>query len=100
MTKAVLGIIGGSGIYDLPGLEDAREERIASPWGEPSGPLRIGQMAQSHSHPVRTGKGTSLLVPPRTAKRPALAAGVCATSAARAHLSVLKPDVLRAHRHD
>src|SRR5579864_7073161 len=46
MTKAVLGIIGGSGIYDLPGLEDAREECIASPWGEPSGPLRIGQMAQ------------------------------------------------------
>jgi 5'-methylthioadenosine phosphorylase len=46
MTKAVLGIIGGSGIYDLPGLEDAREERVASPWGEPSAPLRIGQIAQ------------------------------------------------------
>jgi 5'-methylthioadenosine phosphorylase len=46
MTKAVLGIIGGSGIYDLPGLEDAREERVASPWGEPSAPLWIGQIAQ------------------------------------------------------
>jgi 5'-methylthioadenosine phosphorylase len=46
MTKAVLGIIGGSGIYDLPGLEDVREERIASPWGEPSGPLLVGQIAQ------------------------------------------------------
>ncbi|HXW29532.1 MAG TPA: S-methyl-5'-thioadenosine phosphorylase [Xanthobacteraceae bacterium] len=46
MTKAVLGIIGGSGIYDLPGLEDVREERVASPWGEPSGPLRVGQIAQ------------------------------------------------------
>ncbi len=45
MAKAVLGIIGGSGIYDLPGLEDVREERIASPWGEPSAPLRIGRMA-------------------------------------------------------
>ena len=42
MTKAVLGVIGGSGIYDLPGLEDVREERIESPWGEPSGALRIG----------------------------------------------------------
>src|SRR5437899_7224661 len=40
MTKAVLGIIGGSGIYDLPGLESAREEAIESPWGEPSSPLR------------------------------------------------------------
>jgi 5'-methylthioadenosine phosphorylase len=45
MTKAVLGIIGGSGIYDLPGLANVREEPIASPWGEPSAPLRIGDIA-------------------------------------------------------
>jgi 5'-methylthioadenosine phosphorylase len=45
MTKAVLGIIGGSGIYDLPGLEEAREERIKSPWGDASGALRIGEIA-------------------------------------------------------
>jgi 5'-methylthioadenosine phosphorylase len=45
MTKAVLGIIGGSGIYDLPGLENVREQRIPSPWGEPSGALRIGEIA-------------------------------------------------------
>lgn len=45
MTKAVLGIIGGSGIYDLPGLENVREEAIRSPWGEPSAPLRRGEIA-------------------------------------------------------
>jgi 5'-methylthioadenosine phosphorylase len=45
MTQAVLGIIGGSGIYDLPGLEGAHEEVIASPWGEPSAPLRRGSIA-------------------------------------------------------
>src|SRR5258706_13996100 len=45
MTKAVLGIIGGSGVYDLPGLEKVREQRIASPWGEPSDALRIGAIA-------------------------------------------------------
>jgi 5'-methylthioadenosine phosphorylase len=45
MTKSVLGIIGGSGIYDLPGLQNVREERIPSPWGEPSGALRIGEIA-------------------------------------------------------
>src|SRR5882724_1382705 len=45
MTKAVLGIIGGSGVYDLPGLQSMREERVNSPWGEPSAPLRIGEMA-------------------------------------------------------
>jgi len=44
MTRAVLGIIGGSGIYDLPGLEDVREETIESPWGEPSAPLRVGEI--------------------------------------------------------
>jgi len=45
MAKSVLGIMGGSGIYDLPGLGNVREQRIASPWGEPSGPLRIGEIA-------------------------------------------------------
>src|ERR1700737_5415095 len=45
MTKAVLGIIGGSGIYDLPGLEHAREEAIKSPWGEPSAPVRHGTIS-------------------------------------------------------
>src|SRR5215212_8710391 len=44
MTKAVLGVIGGSGVYDLPGIEDVREERIASPWGEPSDVVRIGRI--------------------------------------------------------
>src|SRR6202049_2776499 len=45
MTDAVLGIIGGSGIYDLPGLENVRDAAIASPWGEPSAPLRHGTIA-------------------------------------------------------
>src|SRR6202142_2457010 len=45
MTKAVLGIIGGSGIYDLPGLQNMREPPIPSPGGEPSGALRIGDIA-------------------------------------------------------
>ena len=44
MTKAVLGITGGSGIYDLPGPENARDEVIASPW-EPSAALRRGTIA-------------------------------------------------------
>ncbi len=42
MSKTILGIIGGSGIYDLPGLVGAREQRLESPWGEPSAALRIG----------------------------------------------------------
>ncbi|AWI89336.1 S-methyl-5'-thioadenosine phosphorylase [Methylobacterium sp. DM1] len=47
MTAAVLGVIGGSGVYDLPGLEDVREETITSPWGEPSDALRIGRIGET-----------------------------------------------------
>ncbi|MGB7035021.1 MAG: S-methyl-5'-thioadenosine phosphorylase, partial [Xanthobacteraceae bacterium] len=39
MANAVLGIIGGSGVYDLPSLEKVRSKAIKSPWGAPSGPL-------------------------------------------------------------
>ncbi|WP_112662709.1 S-methyl-5'-thioadenosine phosphorylase [Microvirga flavescens] len=47
MTKAVLGIIGGSGVYDLPGLQDVREERVTSPFGEPSDALRVGRIGST-----------------------------------------------------
>lgn len=46
MVKAVVGVIGGSGVYHLPGLADLREESIATPWGEPSDALRFGRIGQ------------------------------------------------------
>jgi 5'-methylthioadenosine phosphorylase len=47
MGRAILGVIGGSGIHDLPGLVDGREERVASPWGEPSDSLRLGRIGDT-----------------------------------------------------
>lgn len=47
MARAVLGVIGGSGVYQLPGLRDVREETIASPWGEPSDTLRRGHIGET-----------------------------------------------------
>ena len=44
MVKAVLGVMGGSGLYDLPGLKNVRERLFASPWGAPSAPLHIGEI--------------------------------------------------------
>ena len=44
MVKSVIGIIGGSGLYDLPGLEKREKRRIASPWGEPSDTLSFGDI--------------------------------------------------------
>ncbi len=40
----MLGIIGGSGLYHLPGLENQRSERIETPWGTPSDALRFGEI--------------------------------------------------------
>ena len=44
MTTAVLGIIGGSGIYDLPGIVEVSERRVSTPWGDPSDAVRIGRI--------------------------------------------------------
>lgn len=47
MTRTVVGIIGGSGVYDLPGLSNLREERVATPWGEPSDALHFGEIGET-----------------------------------------------------
>jgi 5'-methylthioadenosine phosphorylase len=44
MTRTVLGVIGGSGLYDLPGLTEARWEKATSPWGDPSDEIRRGMI--------------------------------------------------------
>jgi 5'-methylthioadenosine phosphorylase len=40
----VLGIIGGSGIYDIEGLTDVRWEKVNTPFGAPSDELMIGNL--------------------------------------------------------
>jgi 5'-methylthioadenosine phosphorylase len=47
MGSAVLGIVGGSGIYELPGLEAVREQKVATPWGDPSDALRVGRVGRT-----------------------------------------------------
>ncbi len=37
-----IGIIGGSGLYDMAELTDREEKRVATPFGEPSGPYILG----------------------------------------------------------
>jgi 5'-methylthioadenosine phosphorylase len=44
MPNTVLGIIGGSGVYDITGLENARWRHISSPWGDPSDELLFGRL--------------------------------------------------------
>lgn len=49
MVKAVVGIIGGSGVYHLPGLQDLREERVTTPFGDPSDTLHFGRIGQTEA---------------------------------------------------
>jgi 5'-methylthioadenosine phosphorylase len=44
MAKSVLGIIGGSGVYDIDGLENARWEKVETPFGAPSDELMFGTL--------------------------------------------------------
>ena len=36
MTEPVIGLIGGSGLYDIEGLTDTEWRTVESPWGRPS----------------------------------------------------------------
>ncbi|HML43108.1 MULTISPECIES: S-methyl-5'-thioadenosine phosphorylase [Hyphomicrobium] len=44
MTESVLGIVGGSGFYNLPGLENPRWEKVMTPWGAPSDEILFAEI--------------------------------------------------------
>jgi 5'-methylthioadenosine phosphorylase len=43
-TTPLIGIIGGSGLYDLPGLQDTRWVGVDTPWGAPSDEIYLGTL--------------------------------------------------------
>ncbi len=47
LNKPVLAILGGSGLYDLPGLTDTRWETIDTPWGAPSDQIFRGRLVHA-----------------------------------------------------
>ncbi|HET7787895.1 MAG TPA: S-methyl-5'-thioadenosine phosphorylase [Myxococcales bacterium] len=54
----MLGVIGGSGLYDLPGLEGVRREQRPTPFGDPSDAILVGRLAgQPIAFLSRHGKG-------------------------------------------
>jgi 5'-methylthioadenosine phosphorylase len=44
MQQAEIGIIGGSGLYSMPGFTDIREERLSTPFGDPSDAYVLGNL--------------------------------------------------------
>ncbi len=61
-TSAAIGIIGGSGLYTMPGLAEARDLRLKTPFGDPSDALVVGSLEGQHvAFLARHGRGHRLL---------------------------------------
>lgn len=62
MTEASIGVIGGSGLYGMDGLEVIEEREIETPWGPPSDAFVIGELdGRRIAFLPRHGRGHRLL---------------------------------------
>jgi len=62
LKKVELGIIGGSGLYAMPGLTNVREERLSTPFGDPSDALIVGELeGRNVAFLARHGRGHRIL---------------------------------------
>jgi 5'-methylthioadenosine phosphorylase len=62
LKKAEIGIIGGSGLYAMPGLTNVREERVTTPFGEPSDAFVLGELeGRNVAFLARHGRGHRIL---------------------------------------
>lgn len=53
MSDRIIGVIGGSGLYEMEGLEDIREERVETPFGNPSDVIVTGRLQDAAGRAVR-----------------------------------------------
>ncbi|MCD6453325.1 MAG: S-methyl-5'-thioadenosine phosphorylase [Dehalococcoidales bacterium] len=61
MPQAKVGVIGGSGLYDIPGLTDIKEVNIDTPFGKPSDSITTGKLGEIRvAFLPRHGKGHHL----------------------------------------
>ena len=61
-SSATIGLIGGSGLYALSGLSEAREVRLSTPFGDPSDALFVGKVGdKSVAFLARHGRNHRLL---------------------------------------
>jgi 5'-methylthioadenosine phosphorylase len=59
--KPTIGIIGGSGLYSMPGFEAHQERTVDTPWGAPSDPYVVGKLAGKEvAFLARHGRGHRL----------------------------------------
>ncbi|MDD5306294.1 MAG: S-methyl-5'-thioadenosine phosphorylase [Deltaproteobacteria bacterium] len=61
MTNATIAVIGGSGLYDLAGLEDVEEKNVSTPFGPPSDAVVSGRLGRTRMlFLARHGRGHRL----------------------------------------
>ena len=62
MQQAEIGIIGGSGLYSMPGFSDVHETEISTPFGAPSDPYVLGKLeGRKVAFLARHGRGHRIL---------------------------------------
>ena len=62
MVQAQIGVIGGSGLYTLPGLEQIEEIGVETPWGSPSDKYVVGTLnGKRLAFLTRHGRGHRIL---------------------------------------
>jgi 5'-methylthioadenosine phosphorylase len=62
LQDAEIGIIGGSGLYSMPGLTDVREQAVETPFGNPSDSFILGNLeGRKVAFLARHGRGHKLL---------------------------------------
>jgi len=62
LAQAEIGIIGGSGLYSMPGFTNVREERVETPFGEPSDAFVLGELGgRKVAFLARHGRGHRLM---------------------------------------
>jgi len=62
LQTAEIGIIGGSGLYAMPGLTNVREQRVETPFGDPSDAFVLGELeGRKVAFLARHGRGHKLL---------------------------------------
>ena len=62
MAQAEIGIIGGSGLYSMPGLTKIKEIRLRTPFGQPSDPYVLGTLeGRKVAFLARHGRGHRIL---------------------------------------
>jgi 5'-methylthioadenosine phosphorylase len=62
LAQADIGVIGGSGLYSMPGFTNQHEVRVGTPFGDPSDPFVLGELeGRNVAFLARHGKGHRIL---------------------------------------